>query len=262
MSKFETINFEIENNVARITLNRPEKLNTINDKMILELEEIVNLIEKDDSVKVIVLTGNGKAFCAGADISWLAESDVNKVVQMVKKLQRTLLKLEFLDKVSVASINGAALGGGCELALACDIRIASKKAIFGQPEINFGIIPGAGGTQRLTRVVGGGVARELILTGRHISAEEAFRIGLVSKVVEHDKLEEETNTLVEELLLKPVPAIKSAKTATLRGYEMDIFNGMELEIEMFSQAINTDEAKKGLITFSKEKKIPYKGRWG
>ena len=260
MPDFETLKFEIDKNVARITLNRPEKLNTINGKMVLELENAVNEITDDESVKVVVMTGSGKAFCAGADVSWLAEPNTEKIVNMVRKLQYTLLKLEFSDKVSVASVNGPALGGGCELALACDIRIASDKAVFGQPEINFGIIPGAGGTQRLIRIVGG-VAKELILTGRHISASEAYRIGLASKVVEHNKLEEETKKLIDELLLKPAKALRCAKKAMLRGYEMDIFNGIELELEMFSQTIQSEEAKKGLETFSKERRILYKGGW-
>ncbi len=260
MMKFETIKLDIDKDFAKITLNRPEKLNTINGVMIEELERAIKIIEDEEKVKVILITGSGKAFCAGADVSWLGNPNSDEVVKMVRKLQYTLLKLQFSDKISIASINGAALGGGCEIALACDIRIASKNAVFGQPEINFGIIPGAGGTQRLPRSIGN-LAMELILTGRHISADEAYRIGLVSKVADENRLHDESMKLVDEILLKPRIALRCAKKAVLRGYGIGVLEGIEYELEMFSQVIKSEEAKYGLNVFVKEKRIPYKGGW-
>jgi len=260
MENFETIKLNLEKDFAKITLHRPERLNTINGKMIEELGKAIEKIEGNDNIKAILITGSGKAFCAGADVSWLASPNSDEIARMVRKLQYILLKLQLSDKISIASVNGPALGGGCEIALACDIRIASKNAVFGQPEINFGIIPGAGGTQRLPRIAGS-LAMELILTGRHISADEAYRIGLVSRVVDDNRLHDESMKLVDEILLKPRIALRCAKKAVLRGYGAGMLEGIEYELEMFSIVIKSEEAKYGLNAFAKEKRIPYKGGW-
>jgi len=192
------VKFEIEGQIGIATLSRPEKLNALDTKTRMELRDVVEEAEK--SVRVLIITGSGKAFAAGADINELLERDPVKALEATKLGTELFSRIEELEIPVIAAINGYALGGGCELAMACDIRIASNMAKFGQPEINLAIIPGAGGTQRLPRLVGIGVAKKLVLTGEIIDAQTALRIGLVDEVVEHEKLMERSKEVAMKIV--------------------------------------------------------------
>ncbi|NOY76484.1 MAG: enoyl-CoA hydratase, partial [Calditrichaeota bacterium] len=199
--KLENILYEVENGVAVVTFNRPNVLNALNNQTVEELAEIVADLENNEDVKGVIITGAGeKAFVAGADIHELSAMDALQGKAFARKGQRVYLALENLTKPVIAAVNGYALGGGCELAMACHIRIASENAVFGQPEVNLGIIPGYGGTQRLPRLIGKGPALEIILSGKMVSAQEAFRLGLVNRVVPADQLMEEARKLVATIL--------------------------------------------------------------
>ncbi|MCH8326337.1 MAG: enoyl-CoA hydratase/isomerase family protein [Bacteroidetes bacterium] len=181
--EFQNLLVKVDNNIAVVTVNRPEKLNALNNETIEELDKVFSQLNENENVYVIILTGSGeKAFVAGADISELNNLDEQKAKMFSEKGQKVFTKIEKMEKLVIAAVNGYALGGGCEIALACNIRLASDNAVFGQPEVNLGIIPGYGGTQRLTKLINSGRATEYILTGDMINAEEALRIGLVNKV--------------------------------------------------------------------------------
>lgn len=255
------IELSIDGKIGRITLCKEDKLNVMSGRTMDELKEAVDRVCAEPEVRVVVLEGRGKAFCAGADISWFMSTPAPEILEKVRQLQETLLKLELSDKVSIASIRGACLGGGSELALACDIRIATPNAVFGQPEINFGIIPGAGGSQRLPRIIGDGPARELILTGRIIGSDEAYRLGIVSRVVNGDDLENQVLILAREIALKAPGTAAAAKRAIVRGFGKDPEVSMLIEIDEFRHVVSLEGAQKGFEAFVRDKKIPYKGEW-
>jgi len=210
----------VENGIARITLNRPKKLNALNSEVFRELEEVLGRIEAEKSVRVVVITGNEKAFAAGADIDQMAEGDVSMACELTDISMRVQERLSDIPIPTIAAISGYCLGGGLELALCCDFRIASETAILGLPEINLGIIPGGGGTQRLTRLVGTGAALKMIMLGETVDAVNAKNIGLVDSVVQVEELENRVQAFAEKLMQRPEIALRAAKTAVHKGMNL------------------------------------------
>ncbi len=249
------VEFEEKDGVVWVRFNRPEALNAINEQFVREFREAVEHARNSRTARVMVVTGEGKAFCAGADIKMFSETDVFGARKVIEDLGALLEDLEDLDIPVIAAINGYALGGGCEIAMACDIIIASEKARFGQPEINIGIIPGAGGTQRFARLIGWKRAMELSLTGEHISAEEAYRLGLVNKVVPHEKLMDAVNELVEKIKSKSPYAVMLVKHAVNRGFKMNLRDGIIYERDLFTIAFASPDSKEGFSAFV-EKRQP------
>jgi enoyl-CoA hydratase len=247
------LNIIRENHVAMIKLNRPP-VNALSTDFILEIEEVFKELEKDDEIRVIVLTGEGKAFVAGADIAEMKEFDPIHAREFAQNGHRTLNKIEGINKVVIAAINGFALGGGCEIALACDFRIMAENAKIGQPEVNLGIIPGFGGTQRLTRLVGSGLGKELIYTGEAINAQEALRIGLVNKIVPQDKIYEAALEIAKKIAGKGPRAIKTAKAVINQGLDLELHSGNSLEIRSFGACFGSDEPKEGMSAFLEKRK--------
>lgn len=257
---YKTIKLDVSGQIAYLIINRPEVRNALNRETLEEMRDVLEKLEKRDDVGCVVFTGAGeKSFAAGADIGQLANKGMLDALQK-GGMQDLYAYIELYEKPTIAMINGYALGGGCELALACDIRVASTNAKLGLPELNLSIIPGAGGTQRLVRIVGKGKALEMILTGKMISAEEAYRIGLVSDVVEPDKLRERVEELAGQMLAKGPLAIRMAKLAVHYGGEVDLKTG--LLIERMAQALlfETEDKLEGTRAFL-EKRIPeFKGK--
>jgi enoyl-CoA hydratase len=258
---YENILFEIKNHTALITINRPDKLNALNGHTIDELENVFESIKHNSGVFVIVITGSGvKAFVAGADIAELNKLDVMSAKEFSEKGNRVFRKIETIDKPVIAAINGFALGGGCELALACHIRIASENAKFGQPEVNLGIIPGYGGTQRLARLVNSARALEIILTGDMISAEEALRIGLVNKVFSQAELISKTLELAEKISSKGQQAIRFALKAVKATDNISLTEGLAYEASLFALVCGTEDFKEGTTAFLEKRKPAFKNR--
>lgn len=252
---YEEILISREEVFGWIILNRPKVLNALNDRLLTELSEALDELNGDESVKIILITGAGeKSFVAGADIRELEEIDNFRAIPFCEKGQGLFRKIELLDKPVIAVINGFALGGGCELAMACDVRIASDKAKFGQPEINLGIIPGYGGTQRLARIAGKGRAMELILTGEIIDAAEALRIGLVNRVVPAEKLKEEALALAKKMAEKSMKTLIYAKRSIDRGLNLTIDDGCAFEANIFAQVCATEDKKEGVRAFNEKRK--------
>ncbi len=256
----EHIQLEKKDRIAYATLNRPEVLNALNARLMTDLEALVEDVAGDPSVGVLIITGAGdRAFVAGADISELAKQDAVSGTEMAKRGQSILRRLETMGKPSIAAVNGFALGGGCELAMACTMRVASDKAKFGQPEVNLGIIPGYAGTQRLARIVGKGLALDLVLTGRIIDAAEALRIGLVSVVVAHDELMAGARAVAKTLLTKGPLALKTAIEVIDRGYDQGFEDACTLEATAFGVLCATADMKEGLAAFLEKRKPDFKG---
>lgn len=259
--EYKNIEVKIEKGIATITINRPKALNALNTETLEELKNVLEVLQNDDGVKVIVITGAGeKAFVAGADISEMKDMSVFEAKKFAELGQKVFRKIELMKKPVIAAVNGYALGGGCELALACDIRIASRNAKFGQPEVGLGIIPGFGGTQRLPRIVGVSKAKELIYTGDMIDAEEALRIGLISKVVEQEKLLEEAYGIAKKIMSKGLVAVSLAKEAINKSLEVDIDSGMEYEANAFAMCFGTQDQKEGMAAFLEKRAPKFEGR--
>lgn len=244
--------YTVEDKIGIATLNRPEKLNALDTKTREELKEVVERAEKE--VRVLIITGSGKAFAAGADVNELIQRDPLKAIEATKLGTELFTRIEELEIATIAAINGFALGGGCELAMACDIRIASNKAKFGQPEINLGIIPGAGGTQRLPRLVGLGMAKKLVLTGEIIDANEAFRIGLVDEVVEHEKLMDRAKEVANKIAEKSAIAVKLAKRSLNASMNTTLRDGLRYEASLFSILFASEDAKKLMRDFLEKRR--------
>ncbi len=248
--KFECITFEKKDSLARVMINRPDKLNALSIKTVMELTEAFEAIKNDDSVSVVVFGGAGdKAFAAGADLNELSKQGMLDGKEYSARGHRLCNLIENLGKPVIASICGFALGGGCELAMACTVRIASEKARLGQPEVNLGTIPGFGGTQRLPRLIPRGVAMELILTGRVLKADEALGLGLVNLVVPHEKLDEAVDEMAGTLLEKPVFALKANMEAVLHGTEVSYEEGCRIEANLFAMTCGTEDMKEGTAAF-------------
>ena len=251
----EFVKAELEGKLAVLTMNRPKALNALNDQTLDELERLFTAIEKDREVLGVILTGEGRAFVAGADISQMSGYGVEEGRLYSDRAQKLFNKIEILEKPVIAAVNGFALGGGCELAMSCDIRIASEKAVFGQPEANLGLMPCFGGTQRLPRLVGTGVAKELIYTCRQVKAQEAKEIGLANKVVPAETLLEEAKAMMAMILSKSPIAIGYCKAAINRGADTDLRNGLEIEKECWAVVFGTKDKEEGISAFL-EKRTP------
>lgn len=259
--EYQNILFNVENGIARITFNRPKVLNAMSFEVMTEVAHALKSCAHDDAVKALILTGSGeKAFVAGADISQMQNATPVDIMKLMELGQETLRFLEMMGKPSIAAVNGFALGGGTEIALACDIRIASENAMFGQPEILIGILPGWGGTQRLPRLVGMGIAKELILGGGQISAQRAYEIGLVNKVVPLSNLLEEAEKMAGKFTKLPGFALKMAKNAMNFGFDMSLEGGVKLELSAVSQCFSTQDQKEGMKAFLEKRKPTFVGK--
>lgn len=247
--EYKTVIYTKQDGIATLQLNRPEVLNAINDELLSELIPIMEDINADDSIRVLVVKGNQTAFAAGADIKSLVDYspfDAHKYIELV---QVCMNKFASLKKPSIASVAGYALGGGCELALACDIRIAAENALFGLPEISIGVIPGGSGTQRLSRLVGEGKAKELILFGTIIDAKRALEYGMVNRVVPLEKLEETTLKFANKLRQMPPIAMHVAKELIGLSFDADLPTGLMMEKEKFAYLFSTHDQKEGMNAF-------------
>ena len=259
--QFETIIYEKKENVAWITFNRPDKLNAQNQTLMGEVVTALEQANDDDEIYVIVITGAGdRAFSAGADISMFIKWSSIDVVNWTKASRRPYEFIRQIPKPVIAMVNGLALGGGCEVAIACDIIIASENAQFGQPEISVGVIPGGGGTQVLPRLVGEKRAKELVFTGDFISAQEALRIGLVNKVVPPDKLRETVDELVGKLKSKSPAIMKFAKLSVNMSLETPLSVGFKSEGDLFALCFGTEDQKEGARAFLEKKAPKYTGK--
>lgn len=256
--EFNNILFSKEGSIAYITMNREESLNALNLDTIEELDKALDIIQEDDDVYLFILTGRGRAFVAGADILEMKELNSEGARKFAEIGQRVFRKIELMEKPSIAAVNGFALGGGCELSMACDIRIASNKAKFGQPETGLGVTPGFSGTNRLSRLVGLAKAKELIFTCDIISAEEAFRIGLVNMVVDSEELMDRANEMAAKIISKGQLAIRYSKTAINRSYETDIETGNLIEKDLFGLCFATEDQKEGMRAFVEKRKPDFK----
>jgi len=258
---YQTLLFDIKDGIAFITINRPDKLNALNDQVMLELADAAERIATESGIKGAILTGSGpKSFVAGADIGDLSKQGPFDGKARAQRGQSVLRRLETCGKPVIAAINGFALGGGCELAMACHIRIASDNAKFGQPEVKLGIAPGYGGTQRLPRLVGKGVALQLILTGEMIDAQEAYRIGLVNRVVPAADLLAESEKMMRGILAMGPLAVRLAMEAVDQGLEMTLDEGLLLEANHFGLLAATQDTKEGLTAFLEKRSAKFQGR--
>ncbi len=250
-----------QGHVGIITMNRPETLNALSSAVFADLLKAFDVVENNDDIYVVVVTGAGRAFVAGADISEMAVMNVNEGKKFGDLGNQAMLRLEMMQKPTIAAINGFALGGGCELSMACDIRIASEKAKFGQPEVGLGITPGFGGTQRMARICGSAAAMELILTADVVSAERALEIGLVSKVVAPDALMDTAMELANKIASKAQLAVRASKQAVRYGLQCDISTAATYEALAFGTCFGTEDQKDAMKAFvAKEKLDGFKNR--
>lgn len=259
--EFKNIILEKNDKIATISINRPKALNALNSETLKELDCAVDMVAEDEGVYAVILTGAGeKAFVAGADITEMKDMSVAEGRKFGMLGNKVFRKFDLLDKPVIAAVNGFALGGGCELSMACDIRIASTNAKFGQPEVGLGITPGFGGTQRLARIAGMAVAKELIFTGRIIKAEEALRVGLVNKVVEPDKVMEEAISFANTIAAQAPIAVKYCKAAINRGMQCDIETALMYESEVFGECFATEDQKEGMTAFVERREKSFKNK--
>ncbi len=258
---YENILLEKKNSIAYVTVNRPKVLNALNGATIEELRSAFHELKQDGSIRVVILTGAGeKAFVAGADIGELAQQDPVSGREMALRGQNVLNLIENLGKPVIACVNGFALGGGCELALACTLRLASDNAKFGQPEVKLGIIPGYGGTQRLARLVGKGLAMQMVLAGEMVTAQEAYRIGLVNEVTAPAELIPRAEALAGKIIANAPLAVQYAMEAVNKGMEMTLAEGMFLEASLFAVCCATEDKKEGTSAFLEKRVAAFKGK--
>ena len=257
---YENIIVEKKDSIGTIKINRPNVLNALNKDTITELSKAIDELDLDKGIKVAILIGEGKAFVAGADIKQMSEMTPLEAKEFAELGHSTLMKIEQSRLPFIAAVNGFALGGGCEFLMACDICIASENAKIGQPEINLGVHPGFGGTQRLPRLVGRNKAKELLFTGCTIDANEAYRIGLINKVVKDDKLMEEVTTLASTIASKSSVQTAFIKSLVNKGTDIDINSACSLEISYFSSGFSTQDQKEGMKAFLEKRKPIFKGK--
>lgn len=258
---FENILLEKDGAVAVVTINRPKALNALNAATLEELDRAFAELAEDKAVSAVIITGAGdKAFVAGADISFMKDLSPLEARNFALLGQAVFNRIENLPQPVIAAVNGFALGGGCELACACDIRLASENAKFGQPEVNLGVPPGFAGTQRLPRLVGKGLAKELLFAGDMIGAQEAYRIGLVNKVFPAGELMEAARAMAAKIAGKGRIAVQLTKSAVNQGMEMDLARGMAYEAEIFGLSFATEDQKEGMSAFLEKRKAEFKGK--
>jgi len=251
---YKNIVIDIADRIAILKVNRPDVLNAVNIETIVEIESAMHELKENNDVKVVIITGEGKSFVSGSDISRLAQMDSLAAREYSQTGQRVLAYIENMEKPVIAAVNGYALGSGCEIAMACDLRVVSEKAKLGQPEVKLGLIPGHAGTQRLARLVGIARAKELIFTGDLIDAQEALRIGLANKVVPPEALLEEARSIARKIMEVGPTAVKFAKTVINRGIDANLTTATSYETEAFSILFSTDEAKEGMKAFLEKRK--------
>lgn len=257
---YENILFEVQDRVGVLTFNRPKALNALNPKTLDEVDSVVERVRRDDEVRVLVLTGAGeKAFVAGADISEFPKMNPLQARLFAERGHEVFFKLEQLPKPVIACVNGFALGGGCEIAMSCDFIYASDKAKFGQPEVNLGVIPGFGGTQRLARLIGRAKAKELCMTAEMIDAQQAKELGLAAKVFAADQLMEETMKVAKFLATRSPAVLRSIKQVVDRGMDVDLRSGCALEAEAFGICFAGQDAREGVAAFLEKRKPEFKG---
>ena len=259
--QFENLIYEKEHSTVIITVNRPKALNALNRDTLEEIVACFGELEKDDQLAAVIITGSGdKAFIAGADISYMHEFDALEGRALGRLGHDAMEAVENFSRPVIAAINGFALGGGCELALACDIRIAGENAKFGQPEVNLGVAPGFGGTQRLPRLIGKGYANELLFTGKIIDAREADRIGLVNRVVSPETLMQECKDIAGEIAKKGPVAVRMCKELVNSGMEMDLRRACQREIDIFGLCFSSEDQKEGMNAFLEKRAPQFKGK--
>lgn len=252
--------FTVDENIAVITINRPKSLNALNTQVLRDLSEAADLIESDPSIQVAVLTGAGeKAFVAGADIAEMQNKNVLEAREFSTLGNKAFSKIENVKVPVIAAVNGFALGGGCELAMACDIRIAGHKAKFGQPEITLGIMPGFGGSQRLARLVGIGIAKEILFTGEMINAERAYEIGLVNRIVDSSEVLSEALKMARKIAGNSPLGVSFTKKAVNEGANLDIERAVSLEAELFGSLFSTKDQSEGMSAFLEKRPAVFKG---
>lgn len=256
--EYTKIIFEQIENIGIVKINYPQALNALNSQVLSELDSVFDEIAANGEIKAVVLTGEGKAFVAGADISQMSTLDAAAGKAFGEYGASVFRKIELLEKPVIAAVNGFALGGGCELSMCCDIRIASAKAKFGQPEVGLGITPGFSGTQRLPRIVGMGKAKELIYTADIINAQEALRIGLVNQVVEPEQLMDTAIAMARKIASKASIAVKYAKEAINRGMQTDIDSAIAIEANLFGLCFATADQKEGMGAFLQKRTPEFK----
>lgn len=257
----ETLLVEKQDGVMVLTLNRPEVMNSFNFAMLNALKEQIDAIRYDNDIRVVIVTGSGhKAFCAGADLKERADLNEVQVKEFIFTIRNLFTSIEYLNKPVIAAINGVALGGGTELCLACDIRIAAMNATMGLTETRLAIIPGGGGTQRLPRLIGRGKAKELIFTGRRVDAKEALQIGLVNQICENEDLVDECRKMASVICETGPIAIEQAKYAINYGLETDLHTGLGIESNAYWVTIPTEDRLEGLAAFREKRKPVYKGK--
>ena len=258
---YENLLLSKKDSIAYVTVNRPKVLNALNAATIEELRAAFTDIKNDASVRVVILTGAGeKAFIAGADINELAKLDAVSGKEFAQRGQSLFNLIENLGKPVIACINGFALGGGCEIAMACTMRLASENACFSQPEVKLGLIPGYGGSQRLPRLVGKGVAMQLLLTGEMIGAREAYRIGLVNEVVAAAELVQRAEAIARKIIANAPLAVQYAMDAVNQGTEITLKEGLQMEAELFGRCCRTEDKKEGTTAFLEKRPAQFKGR--
>lgn len=256
----KNIKMELKENIIILTLSRPKAMNALNNETLKDLETVIEWIGGNENIFGVIITGEGKAFVAGADISQMKDYTAEEGRKYANFAQKIFNNLENLEKPVIAAINGYALGGGCELAMSCDLRIASKNAIFGQPEVNLGVMPCFGGTQRLSRLVGIGRAKDIIYTGRFIDSKEAFNIGLVNKVVETETLLEEAFSIMNKIIKKAPIAVKYSKVAINIGFDLDLKSALELEKDLAALTFSTEDKKEGMYAFLEKREAHFKNK--
>ena len=258
VKSYENILVRTEGRVGIVQLNRPKAMNALDTPTMLEVNEAMAAFDADDGIGCLVLTGSEKAFAAGADIKQMAEASV------VQQLNMVFLdwwdRLQSVTKPIIAAVSGWCLGGGCELAMVCDMIVASESARFGQPEINLGIIPGAGGTQRLTRAVGKAVAMEMVLANRHLTAQEALGYGLVNRVAPTDQYLDEAIKLATDIASKAPVAVQLGKEAVNKAFETTLAEGVYLERRLFTMLFGTEDQKEGMAAFIAKRPAEWKGK--
>ncbi|MFX1466145.1 MAG: enoyl-CoA hydratase/isomerase family protein [Promethearchaeota archaeon] len=255
------LKYEKIDKLGIITINRPKALNAFNNDVIDEFDNLLDEIENDDTIKVVIITGEGeRAFCAGADLAEIKNSTKEEFSQFIENGQMLMRKIETMEKTFIAAINGFALGGGLELALACDIRIASENAKMGTPEVGVGLIPGWGATQRLPKVIGLGRAKELILTGNHISAKDAEHFGLVNKVVTSDELIPSASKIAEKIANNAPVAVQLAKASANVSFEVNIEEGYKYELEAEKKCFETEDLREGIQALFDKRKPNFIGK--
>jgi enoyl-CoA hydratase len=258
MTTYNTILTETDGHVALVRLNRPQALNALSNELMDELAAALEAFDNDEQIRAIILTGNERAFAAGADIKEMAGAGAIDMLQRMRFGQWE--RIRKLRKPLIAAVSGFCLGGGNELAMTCDLIVAAESARFGQPEINIGVIPGAGGTQRLTHALGKARAMEIILTGRPITAREAFQAGLVTKVVPNEACLDEAKALAREIATKPPLAVQLAKDAILKSFDLSIEQGLDYERKNFYLLFASEDMKEGMAAFVEKRQPDFKGR--